>query len=150
MQHRILPRLLLVCFIFMAVSAVADETQPGLQVIDMSTTDGDGDLLDGYLWSNRILVVFADSPDHPLFVEQIELLLTQPDDLVDRDVVILTDTEPSAESPLRTKLRPRGFALVIIGKDGGVGIRKPFPWSVREIGRAIDKMPLRQLELQSK
>ena len=40
--------------------------------------------------------------------------------------------------------------LVLIGKDGSVYLRKPFPWSVREIGRSIDKMPLRQQEIRDR
>jgi len=49
---------------------------------------------------------------------------------------------------LRTKLRPRGFMLVLIGKDGGVKLRKPLPWDVRELSRTIDTMPMRQREMR--
>lgn len=65
-----------------------------------------------------------------------------------RDVVVIVDTDPDAKSELRTKLRPRGFMMVIVGKDGGVKLRKPSPWTVREITRQIDKMPLRQEEIR--
>ncbi len=40
--------------------------------------------------------------------------------------------------------------LVIMGLDGGVKLRKPFPWDVREISRSIDKMPLRRREIREK
>ena len=40
--------------------------------------------------------------------------------------------------------------LALIDKDGGVKLRKPFPWDVREITRSIDKMPLRQQELRDR
>jgi len=33
-------------------------------------------------------------------------------------------------------------------KDGSVALRKPSPWSVREISRAIDKMPSRREEMR--
>ena len=65
-----------------------------------------------------------------------------------RDVVVLTDTNPDARQPLRLRMRPRGFMLVLVGKDGGIKLRKPFPWSVREISRSIDKMPIRQREIR--
>ena len=65
-------------------------------------------------------------------------------------MVVLTDTDPSARSALRLKLRPRGFMLVIIGLDGDVKLLKPFAWDVREISRSIDKMPLRKRELREK
>jgi hypothetical protein len=67
-----------------------------------------------------------------------------------RDVVIITDTDPAARSAVRTQLRPRGFMLAVIDKDGQVKQRKPLPWSVREISRAIDKMPTRQQEIQDR
>ena len=66
-----------------------------------------------------------------------------------RDVIIITDTDPAERNRIcARKLRPRGFMLVLIGKDGGVKLRKPFPWDVRELSRQIDKMPIRQQEIR--
>lgn len=106
--------------------------------------------IESFLWLNRPIVVFADSPADPRFVEQMTLLEADVAALAERDVVVLTDTDPRAESPLRTELRPRGFMMVVIGKDGGVKLRKPFPWDVREISRVIDKMPMRQQEIRDR
>ncbi|SLN39684.1 DUF4174 domain-containing protein [Pseudooctadecabacter jejudonensis] len=101
-------------------------------------------------WIARPVVVFADSPNDPRFRQQMDLLAQRPGDLAERDVIILTDTDPDARSALRTELRPRGFMLVIMGKDGQVELRKPAPWDVREISRSIDKMPLRQQEIEDR
>lgn len=103
--------------------------------------------LDIFKWTARPLVIFADSENDPAFRRQLELLATRSGELVERDVVIITDTDPDGRSAVRTKLRPRGFQLTLIGKDGGVKLRKPFPWDVRELSRQIDKMPIRQQEL---
>jgi len=92
--------------------------------------------------------VFADTPADPRFVEQLELLAERPAPLLERDVIVLTDTDPAARSAVRARLRPRGFALVVMQKDGGVGIRRPSPRDVREIVRAIDKFSLRQEEVR--
>lgn len=99
-------------------------------------------------WLARPVIIFADSPNDPRLRQQLDLLADRPEDLADRDVIILTDTDPSARSDLRIQLRPRGFMLVIMGKDGQVELRKPAPWDVREITRTIDKMPLRQQEIE--
>lgn len=101
-----------------------------------------------YKWSYRPLVIFADTPNDPRFIRQMELLNDTPSELEERDVIVLTDTGDDPKSPLREKLHPRDFMLVLIGKDGRVNLRKPSPWSVREISRAIDKMPMRQDELR--
>lgn len=104
--------------------------------------------LEQFRWNARPLIIFADAEADPVFRRQMELLRARPEVLADRDVVVIVDTDPSARSELRTALRPRGFMLVIIGKDGQVELRKPSPWNVREISRSIDKMPLRQQEIR--
>lgn len=104
--------------------------------------------LDELQFIARPVIVFADSPADPLFSQQMDLLLDRIEGLVARDVIVLVDTDPSARTDARQTLRPRGFALVLIGKDGRVAQRKPSPWDVREIERAIDKMPLRQQEIR--
>ena len=114
-----------------------------LPIIDAATVE-----LDDFLWTNRLVVVFADTPADPRFAEQMQLLQSRPFDLIERSVVVLTDTDPDAESSVRTALRPRGFQVTLIGKDGEVELRKPSPWSARELSRSIDKMPLRQQEVR--
>lgn len=106
--------------------------------------------LDDFRWIARPVVVFADSDADPAFQRQIDLLTSRMDEIVARDVVVITDTDPAAKSALRTRLRPRGFMLTLIGKDGGIKLRKPFPWDVRELSRTIDKMPMRQQEIRDR
>ena len=126
-----------------AAAAPAEGPAEMLQIYDASEVT-----LDQFIWVNRPVVVFADSPFDPRFVEQMELLQARPAELNERDVVVITDTDPDARSDIRRQLRPRGFQLTVIGKDGEVKLRKPSPWDTREISRSIDKMPLRQRELR--
>ena len=104
--------------------------------------------IDAFKWQARPVVIFADSPENPAFQSQMQLLEARRDELQKRDVVVIVDTDPGERSALRKKLRPRGFMLTLIGKDGGVKLRKPFPWNVRELTRQIDKMPIRQQEIR--
>ncbi|MFZ5750159.1 MAG: DUF4174 domain-containing protein [Pseudomonadota bacterium] len=96
--------------------------------------------LDALRWHARPVIVFADTPEDPAFVEQMALLAARWPELAARGVVVITDTDPAAQGAIRQQLRPRGFALVVIDRDGRVAQRKPFPWDVRELGRAIDRM----------
>jgi hypothetical protein len=104
--------------------------------------------LDEYLWEKRLIVVFADSDEDPRFVRQLELLAEEKAMLDDRDVVIITDTTLSPMSEVRKKLRPRDFQIALVDKEGRVALRKSRPWTVRELSRVIDKMPLRQQEIR--
>jgi hypothetical protein len=106
--------------------------------------------LDAYRGAQRPLVVFSDRPDDAAYVQQMRFLETRWGELVDRDVVLIVDTDPAAASDLRKRLRPRGFMMVLIDKDGTVALRKPFPWDVRELSRAIDRMPTRREELRNR
>ena len=107
------------------------------------------DLAD-FVWVARPIVVFAQSPNDPQFGQQMDLLTARIDELALRDVIVITDTAPDTPGALRKALRPRGFMLAIIAKDGRTALRKPAPWDVREITRSIDKMPLRQQEIRDR
>jgi hypothetical protein len=124
---------------FLPIASAAQTAEPPLIVASSDVVLAD------LLWIKRPLVVFADSPNDPN-LRQMQLLDRNAADLVDRDVLVITDTDPAANSALRLKLRPRGFSLVLMDKDGQAKLRKPLPWDVREITHAIDKFPLRLQE----
>lgn len=105
------------------------------------------DPLAEYKWIARPLVIFADSSFDPRFVRQMEMLAEDPVALEERDVVVLTDTDPSVYGPLRERLRPYDFTLVLLDKEGNIVLRKSTPWTARELSRAIDKLPLRKDEI---
>ena len=128
---------------FPAGAADTAEGPPALPLVQGVDVD-----LNEFLWTKRPVVVFADTPNDPRFIEQMNFLNADIPALLLRDIVVLTDTDPAARSALRRKLRPRGFMLVLIDKDGGVKLRKPAPWDVREISRSIDKFPTRQQEIR--
>ncbi|WP_085791340.1 DUF4174 domain-containing protein [Roseivivax jejudonensis] len=108
----------------------------------------EGRTLEEFRWIKRPVVVFADNPADPRYVQQMQYITERADALLERDVVVITDTDPAARTAIREALRPREFMLVLIAKDGSRILRKPFPWSVRELTRSIDKLPARQQEVR--
>lgn len=140
------PVLAFVIAIFSAFALAAEDTATSSQeqlFFSMDEVD-----LSQFKWKKRPVVVFAESELDPAFVDQMNLLRARPDELHARDVVVITDTQPDPLSDLRRTLRPRGFMLVLMSKEGTVNVRKPFPWDVREISRSIDKMPIRKREIR--
>ncbi len=115
-----------------AQADVADTTERALVT--------DVDSIEQFRFTAIPLVVFADTPNDPRFIQQMELLEARKQQLFDRDVVVITDTDPDTLSPLRRNLRPRGFSVVLVDKNGRVNLRKPEPWDVRELTRMIDRM----------
>ena len=102
--------------------------------------------LEDLLWIARPVVIFADTPNDPRFAQQMQMLEQRSDEIADRGVIVLTDTDPAAAGPLRMELRPRGFGLVLIDKDGAVVQRRPAPTTSRELINMIDRLPSRRQE----
>ncbi len=141
----------LFAFVIMALfplSGFAQTTAEDPEPLIITATDDV--TLDDFMWVARPLIIFADSPKDPRFKQQMAFIEARLDDLRARDVVVITDTDPAAESPIRQRLRPRGFGLVLVAKDGTILLRKPKPWTVREISRSIDKLPARQEEVRER
>jgi len=133
--------------LFNPLLASADEIDKKL-VIQLELFGSEKINLQDLILIKRVVLVFADNPQDPNFIRQIKLLNERPGTLINRDVVVLIDTDPFKKSDIRKQLRPRGFMLVLIGKDGTIALRKSSPWNVREISRSIDKMPLRKQEIK--
>ncbi|MDQ2064935.1 DUF4174 domain-containing protein [Xinfangfangia sp. CPCC 101601] len=131
-------------FLFLAgvtpLTAWAEGASPfePVPAVDVSEAD--------LIFVRRPVVVFADTPNDPAFIRQMELLARYFHELEQRDVILITDTDPAARSELRQRLRPRGFSLVLMDKDWSSTIRKPLPWDGREVVNAIDKMPITRSE----
>ena len=140
------PRLaVLAIALALAPQATAQESTPA------AVADAPAEVtLDDLRWVARPLVIFADSAEDPRFAQQLAMLNERMDELQDRGVVVLTDTDPDARGPLRQELRPRGFGLVLIDKDGTIAKRNPAPTTARELINLIDRMPSRRQETGSR
>ena len=94
-------------------------------------------------WSKRPLLIFADAGSQA-FDMQMSQLADETDDMLERDMVIIHDDN------LRRKYNiPSGaFAILLIGKDGGVKLRGTRPVQPSSIFALIDSMPMRMREMR--
>lgn len=150
-------RLLAAALALMALPLSAQETDSDdATVIDRwradpaTVFDAAQIVLDDLEYIARPLIIFGDNPNQPQVQQQLQLLARHAGELALRDVIVILDADPDARSDPRRVLRPRGFSLVLIDKDGTVVFRKPEAWDVREISRQIDKLPSRQQEIRDR
>jgi hypothetical protein len=128
-----------------------------------SESDAEGAVdLSHYQWKNRLLLVFAPTPEEPSFHALQESLVARGAGIADRDLVVFEVLEsgpstrdgepldPATARQLRERLRvPSGaFSLILVGKDGGVKLDRQDRTSLVEIFALIDSMPMRQQEMR--
>jgi hypothetical protein len=89
----------------------------------------------------------ADTPNDPAFMRQMRAIEARAQRHVRARRGGDHDNERNSGSALRQRLRPRGFMLAIIDKDGEVKQRRPAPRDVRELNAVIDRFPLRRQEM---
>ena len=124
--------------------------------------DAMDDSLAPYRWENRLLILLAGDPADPKLVEQRAILAENPEGLRERDLIVL---EGIGDTPLGLRggpITPRalrdalgetasGFAALLIGKDGGVKLRKNDPVALdTTLYPLIDAMPMRRREMQER
>ena len=111
-------------------------------------------------WSKRLLVLTAEGPEAAV---QCALVEAEQEGLQERDLTVLqvgaevdyvagvhaTDPLPPATAfRQRFGLPDRGFQVVLVGKDGGVKLRRDEPLAPRDLWAVIDAMPMRMREMR--
>lgn len=94
-------------------------------------------------------VVVVAQPDDPRGPRQQALLAADAAALHDRDVVVETITQAAArQRPALGLAADAPFAVLLVGRDGGVKRRWAAPVPPAEITALIDTMPMRQAEMR--
>ncbi|WP_102222722.1 DUF4174 domain-containing protein [Acidimangrovimonas sediminis] len=104
--------------------------------------------LDQYRWNKRVVMIFAPSPQDPKYRDVTEALRARAAGLENRDLVVLTDTDPKAQGRLRAAFDVRGFRMLLVGKDGGVKLDEGAVISPDMLFQTIDAMPMRRDEMR--
>ncbi len=120
--------------------------------------------LSTFRWQQRVLIVFAISAADPRVATFEQAIAPVACELDDRDLVVgfsFRDGEsrlgdralPDAEAHALRQMQPSAandFAVILVGKDGGVKARYADVPSLEEIFVLIDGMPMRRSEMRSR
>lgn len=121
-------------------------------------------LPDQHRWSDRVILLFAPSPEHAAFQRQNSLLDEARPGVSDRDLVVYRLFEdrgvdprgqplpPASVRSLRRAYQPseNGFTFILVGKDGTEKLREKSVVSTEELFGLIDRMPMRREEMRRK
>ena len=120
--------------------------------------------LKDYQWKNRLILAFSPSPEDTGYRALEKEIAVQAEEIIDRDLLVFHILETGeiklGESSLQTgagdylrkifSIRPGTFTVLLIGKDGGVKLRREGGVELDEIFSLIDTMPMRQREMKEK
>lgn len=147
MVFKFITRGAFVCMLFPFAAQAADQTTPLLadvpkiEGLEALQPDSRSFNIPDYEGIATLIIIFADSADDPDFLAQLDVLRERADAFARRDVVLLTDTDPDAQGPMRQSLRPRGFGILLIDSMGTLNQRRRTVTDARTLIRQIDKMP---------
>jgi hypothetical protein len=117
-----------------------------------------------YQWQNRLLFLFATSAEDPAFQSLSREVNQNLDGIRDRDLLVfrvlseglslLGPQEISPEEAARLRRRfgisPGAFTVVLVGKDGGVKLKRSGQIALSDIFGLVDSMPMRRREMRTK
>ncbi|MBW2471825.1 MAG: DUF4174 domain-containing protein [Deltaproteobacteria bacterium] len=117
-----------------------------------------------FQWKNRLLFIFAGDSSHPLFKDLQSQIAARKAEVQDRDLIVF---EVPGRGPARMNNRPldqrdadsirthfaipgNTFSLILVGKDGGIKLKREDRVDLSDVFGLIDSMPMRQREMQQK
>ncbi|MEM9420058.1 MAG: DUF4174 domain-containing protein [Planctomycetota bacterium] len=119
--------------------------------------------LDQYTWSHRPLLIFATHENLSALDEQRRRLTGQNAALADRKMVVIEvignrvtvygqdhDIDPAALKMRYGIDESQTFAVLLVGKDTGVKLRRAQPVAMDEVFGLIDSMPMRRREMRER
>ncbi|UOQ96825.1 DUF4174 domain-containing protein [Hymenobacter sp. 5317J-9] len=107
-------------------------------------------------WKKRVLLLAAPNAQQADFKQQQALLASQQAALAERDFLVLPvlyEQLSAADTQFLTReigIKLPAFAVVLIGKDGGVKERSNRPIQPENLFGTVDKMPMRRQEMLKK
>ena len=140
---KLVTRLLLgACLVLVALLGLAQSARPTSLAQQLRASH----------WQKRVLLIGAPTASQADFQHQKKLLAAVPDELRERDFVVLElpyDQLSAADRQYwqRELKQPlTGFVVVLIGKDGGVKRSETQSLAPADLFGTVDKMPMRRQE----
>lgn len=114
--------------------------------------------LNDYRWTNRIILLGETSTKFNLAKEAYLELSKKANELKERDLLVFfiynntlfNEKGELLELKPYLKLHQNFEGVVLIGKDGGIKLKEPFPISTEKLFTLIDGMPMRKSEIQNR
>ncbi len=104
-----------------------------------------------YLWQNRVVILVHNDQESKPFKQQLRSFSSEKTAMEDRDMVVLTPKAQYKHKILDELRVAKDFqGVLLVGKDGGIKLKKDFPVLPETLFALVDTMPMRQAEMKRK
>jgi len=117
-----------------------------------------------FQWKNRLLLIFAPDDNDSLFKKLQSEIIAQEAEVEDRDMIVfellglgssrmnraLLDQSKVDSIRRHFSVPQRSFKVILIGKDGGIKLKRNDQIDLETIFELIDSMPMRKDEIRQK
>lgn len=104
------------------------------------------DLAD-YQWNNRLLILVAEK-DNAIAAKKLKTFANFKKEFGERDLLLLERSVHDNELIALYGISARFEGILLIGKDGGLKLKKPYSIEIEDIFKLIDSMPMRRVEMK--
>ncbi len=99
---------------------------------------------------NPRILVFAEQTSDEHYQQQLQILGRRAEDFRARNVLIYVDPDPSIGSSLRETMKPEGFLVALLAKDGRSIVKESEPVSAEFLLSIVDRLPEIQREFRER
>lgn len=110
-----------------------------------------------FKWNNRLIILYENNNNDAEVKSAIEIIAKNSVGLVERDVRVFVlknnvfySRNGQAHEITNSKTLPKAYqGYILVGKDGSIKSKKPYPFNLNKIIDLIDSMPMRQSEMRT-
>lgn len=99
--------------------------------------------------AKRQLLIFSVSKTQDAYLQQLNILKSDPVGLDERDITIRIIGEEDLQRS-HFNVKSNEFCIILIGKDGSEKYRSEVPISLNQLYGLIDAMPMRKQEMKTR
>ncbi|WP_299801102.1 DUF4174 domain-containing protein [uncultured Maribacter sp.] len=115
--------------------------------------------LSDYKWKNRIVILYENNTNTNTtdVKSALNIIDNNGSKFTERDILVFTykdsvlyTTEGKATDIKKPSTLPKSYnGYILIGKDGGIKAKSPYPFKIQQLTDLIDSMPMRRSEMKS-
>ncbi|WP_133674543.1 DUF4174 domain-containing protein [Maribacter caenipelagi] len=123
----------------------------------MQTLNVEAQNISDFKWKNRIIVLYENDTNANEVKSALEIIDTNASKYTERDIRVFVykddvfyNTNRKATGIKKSDILPEIFkGYILIGKDGGIKVKAPYPFNLENLFLLIDSMPMRKSEMRS-